>query len=128
MDGRDLFFRFLFGGSAVVLSYVTAKLLPWEVIGGIFAAFPAVMVVAVMMVGMKKGSKEAAKIAQGSVYGMIGCLLCALTVLFSLQFTRNWWGSFIFGLISWFASSLFLVYMRDYKKKKKESSIKPDHG
>lgn len=34
MDGRDLFFRFLFGGSAVVLSYEAAKLLPWKVIGG----------------------------------------------------------------------------------------------
>ncbi|WP_017434355.1 DUF3147 family protein [Saccharococcus caldoxylosilyticus] len=115
MDGRDLFFRFLFGGSAVVLSYVTAKLLPWKVIGGIFAAFPAVMVVAVMMVGMKYGSKEAAKTAQGSVYGMIGCLICVLTVLFSLQLTHNWWVSFIFGLIAWFASSSFLVYMRDHK-------------
>ncbi|AEH49356.1 MULTISPECIES: DUF3147 family protein [Bacillales] len=127
MDGRDLFFRFLFGGSAVVLSYVTAKLLPWKVIGGIFAAFPAVMVVAVMMVGMTKGSKEAAKIAQGSVYGMIGCFICVLTVLFSLQLTRNWWGSFIFGLISWFASSLFLVYMRDRKQEKRASSIRSEH-
>ena len=115
MDGRDLFFRFLFGGSAVVLSYVTAKLLPWKVIGGIFAAFPAVMVVAVMMVGMKYGSKEAAKTAQGSVYGMIGCLICVLMVLFSLQLTHNWWVSFIFGLIAWLASSSFLVYMRDHK-------------
>jgi uncharacterized membrane protein (GlpM family) len=124
MDGRDLLFRFLFGGSAVVLSYVTAKLLPWKVIGGIFAAFPAVMVVAVMMVGMKKGSKEAAKTAQGSVYGMIGCLICVLTVLFSLQFTQNWWGSFIFGLVTWFASSLFLVHIREHKKEKRVPSVK----
>jgi uncharacterized membrane protein (GlpM family) len=127
MDRRDLFFRFLFGGSAVVLSYVTAELLPWKVIGGIFAAFPAVMVVAVMMVGMKKGSKEAAKTAQGSVYGMIGGFICVLTVLFSLRFTQNWWGSFIFGLITWFASSLFLVYMRDHKKENRASSIKLEH-
>lgn len=61
MDYRDLFYRFLFGGIAVVLSYVTSIVLPWEMIGGIFAAFPAVMIVAVMMVGIKKGSKEAAK-------------------------------------------------------------------
>ncbi|BBU41042.1 MULTISPECIES: DUF3147 family protein [Aeribacillus] len=127
MDGRDLFFRFLFGGSAVVLSYEAAKLLPWKVIGGIFAAFPAVMVVAVMMVGTKNGSKEAAKTAQGSVYGMVGCFICVLAVLFSLQFTHNWWGSFIFGLITWFASSLFLVYMRDHKKESRVSSIKSQH-
>ncbi|KYD21556.1 MULTISPECIES: DUF3147 family protein [Anoxybacillaceae] len=127
MDRRDLFFRFLFGGSAVVLSYVTAKLLPWKVIGGIFAAFPAVMVIAVMMVGMKKGSKDAAKTAQGSVYGMIGGFICVLTVLFSLQLTQNWWGSFISGLITWFASSLFLVYMRDHKKENRASNIKLEH-
>lgn len=94
---------------------------------GIFAAFPAVMVVAVMMVGTKNGSKEAAKTAQGSVYGMVGCFICVLAVLFSLQFTHNWWGSFIFGLITWFASSLFLVYMRDHKKESRVSSIKSQH-
>ena len=58
MDYRDLFYRFLFGGIAVVLSYVTSIVLPWEMIGGIFAAFPAVMIVAVMMVGIKKAQRK----------------------------------------------------------------------
>jgi uncharacterized membrane protein (GlpM family) len=118
--------RFLLGGGAVVASTIISRKLGSK-IGGIFAAFPAVMVVAVMMVGTKNGSKEAAKTAQGSVYGMVGCFICVLAVLFSLQFTHNWWGSFIFGLITWFASSLFLVYMRDHKKESRVSSIKSQH-
>jgi uncharacterized membrane protein (GlpM family) len=118
--------RFLLGGGAVVASTIISRKLGSK-IGGIFAAFPAVMVVAVMMVGTKNGSKEAAKTAQGSVYGMVGCFICVLAVFFSLQFTHNWWGSFIFGLITWFASSLFLVYMRDHKKESRVSSIKSQH-
>ncbi len=113
----DLFIRFMVGGLAVVLSYVTSVLLPWEVIGGIFAAFPAVMVVAVMMMGMKNGSKAAAKTAGGSVYGMIGCLICVISVLFSLKFTKQWTLSVMIGLIAWFFSSFFLVQLKEKKRK-----------
>jgi len=107
---RDLLLRFILGGSAVVLSYVTAQRLPWKAIGGIFATFPAVMVVAVMMVGWKKGSKEAAKTARGSVYGMIGGLICVMTLLFTLKTTQNWGISVILGLLMWLTSSLVLAH------------------
>lgn len=118
MDTKDLLYRFLFGGLAVVASYVTSVLLPWKVIGGIFAAFPAVMIVAVMMVGIKKGSEEAAKTANGSVYGMIGCFICVLAVLFMLKMTGQWLLSLIIGLIVWFCSSIFLVQLREKMNRK----------
>lgn len=102
MDTKDLLYRFLFGGLAVVLSYVASVLLPWKIIGGIFAAFPAVMIVAVMMVGIKKGSKEAAKTANGSVYGMIGCFICVIAVLLMLKWTDLWLVSLLIGLVVWF--------------------------
>lgn len=118
LDTKDLLYRFLFGGLAVVASYVTSVLLPWKVIGGIFAAFPAVMIVAVMMVGIKKGSEEAAKTANGSVYGMIGCFICVLAVLFMLKMTGQWLLSLIIGLIVWFCSSIFLVQLREKMNRK----------
>lgn len=113
LDTKDLLYRFLFGGLAVVLSYVTSVFLPWKIIGGIFAAFPAVMIVAVMMVGIKKGSKEAAKTANGSVYGMIGCFICVIAVLLMLKWTDLWLVSLIIGLVVWFFSSVFLVHLRE---------------
>jgi uncharacterized membrane protein (GlpM family) len=113
LDTKDLLYRFLFGGSAVVLSYVASVLLPWKIIGGIFAAFPAVMIVAVMMVGIKKGSKEAAKTANGSVYGMIGCFICVIAVLLMLKWTDLWLVSLLIGLVVWFFSSIFLVHLRE---------------
>ncbi len=69
MDTKDLLYRFLFGGLAVVLSYVASVLLPWKIIGGIFAAFPAVMIVAVMMVGIKKGLRRLQKRQMGRYTG-----------------------------------------------------------
>jgi len=113
LDTKDLLYRFLFGGLAVVLSYVASVLLPWKIIGGIFAAFPAVMIVAVMMVGIKKGSKEAAKTANGSVYGMIGCFICVIAVLLMLKWTDLWLVSLLIGLVVWFFSSIFLVHLRE---------------
>jgi uncharacterized membrane protein (GlpM family) len=113
LDTKDLLYRFLFGGSAVVLSYIASVLLPWKIIGGIFAAFPAVMIVAVMMVGIKKGSKEAAKTANGSVYGMIGCFICVIAVLLMLKWTDLWLVSLLIGLVVWFFSSIFLVHLRE---------------
>ncbi len=109
MERKDLFLRFIFGGTAVMLSYVVSVITPWKVLGGIFAAFPAVMVVAVMMIGLKNGSKRAAQIAQGSVYGMIGCGICVVSVLFFLHFSRNWWLSLLLGLVLWFISAILIL-------------------
>lgn len=117
MNKLDLFFRFLFGGSAVVLSYIASNVLPWKILGGVFAAFPAVMIVAVMMMGINKGSKHAAQIAQGSVYGMIGGAICVVTVYFSLQFSQSWSLSILLGLIAWFSSSLLIIKLRELSKK-----------
>lgn len=61
----------------------------------------------------KKGSKEAAKTANGSVYGMIGCFICVIAVLLMLKWTDLWLVSLIIGLVVWFFSSVFLVHLRE---------------
>ncbi|MFL6554714.1 MAG: DUF3147 family protein, partial [Bacillus sp. (in: firmicutes)] len=73
--------RFLLGGAAVSLSYLITIISPWKILAGIFAAFPAVMLTAVIMVGIASGTKKATNIARGSVYGMIGGIICVITVL-----------------------------------------------
>ncbi|MWC29888.1 DUF3147 family protein [Paenibacillus sp. MMS18-CY102] len=109
MGLKESALRFLLGGMAVVLSYFASMALPWKSLGGIFATFPAVMVVAVLMVGINQGSKKAAEIANGSVFGMSGCAVCVMVVLFMLQATGMWWISIGLGLICWF-SSAYLIY------------------
>ncbi|WP_428909556.1 DUF3147 family protein [Niallia sp. Krafla_26] len=113
MHSKDLLIRFILGGGAVAISYLVTVLSPWEILAGIFAAFPAVMITAVLMVGISAGSQHAAKIAKGSVYGMIGCAICVITVWTSLKITGNWMLSIILGLILWLISSIFVSNVRE---------------
>ena len=46
MNYKDLIIRFVLGGAAVMLSYLVTVISPWEILAGIFAAFPAVMITA----------------------------------------------------------------------------------
>ena len=109
---KDLWFRFLLGGTAVMLSYLISVVSPWRILAGIFAAFPAVMITAVIMVGIKSGSKKAAYIANGSVFGMIGGVVCVITVLLGLQISGNWLFSICIGIFSWLINSVAISYIR----------------
>lgn len=113
MQGKDLMLRFMIGGAAVALSYIVSALVPWRLLAGVFATFPAVMIAAVSVVGMSSGSKKASEIAKGSVYGMLGCSACVLTVHEMLTATGIWWASVAAGLIAWFVSSALLLYIRE---------------
>ncbi|WP_338470608.1 DUF3147 family protein [Niallia sp. XMNu-256] len=127
MNSKDLLIRFILGGSAVAISYLVTVVSPWEILGGIFAAFPAVMITAVLMVGISSGSKNAAKIASGSIYGMIGCAICVVTVWTSLQITNNWMLSIVLGLIFWLGSSTFVSYLREKIGLLNKTVLKPAH-
>src|SRR4051794_30319124 len=113
MNIKDLFIRFLLGGTAVSLSYLITVISPWKILAGIFAAFPAVMLTAVIMVGIAAGTTKATNIAKGSVYGMIGGIVCVTTVLLVLEATNNWIFSIIIGLLSWLGSSLAISILKE---------------
>ena len=113
MNKQDLFIRFLLGGTAVSISYLITIISPWKILAGIFAAFPAVMLTAVIMVGIAAGTKKATNIAKGSVYGMIGGIVCVTTVLFVLEATNNWLLSIVTGLLSWLGSSLAISTLKE---------------
>jgi hypothetical protein len=124
MNKLDLLMRFIFGGAAVSLSYIITVISPWKILAGIFAAFPAVMLTAIMMVGLASGTKKAADIAKGSVYGMIGGIVCVTTVLLALQATDNWLFSITLGLILWLGSSLAISNMRERAARKAVRQVK----
>nr|WP_295969990.1 DUF3147 family protein [uncultured Bacillus sp.] len=111
---KDLLIRFVLGGAAVAISYMITVISPWKILGGIFAAFPAVMITAVLMRGITFGSKSAAKIANGSIFGMIGGVFCAVTVWFVLKETHNFGLSIILGLILWLGSSIIVAAVKEH--------------
>ncbi len=113
MNYKDLFIRFILGGAAVAISYLVTIVSPWELLAGIFAAFPAVMITAVLMVGLASGSKNAAKIANGSVFGMIGGVVCVATVWTVLTVTSNWPLSIVLGLLFWLGSSILVSTLKE---------------
>ena len=123
MNKKDLFIRFVLGGTAVMLSYIVTIVSPWDILAGIFAAFPAVMVTAVLMMGITSGSKHAARVANGSVYGMIGGVVCVITVWFGLKMSDQWIFSVCLGLIFWLGSSIIVSRLRDHVKRLKVSRV-----
>lgn len=116
MNKKDLFIRFILGGMAVMLSYLVTIVSPWEILAGIFAAFPAVMITAVLMMGITSGSKHAAQVAKGSVYGMIGGVVCVATVWLGLKISDHWVFSICLGLLFWLGSSIIVSRMKDHVK------------
>ncbi len=99
-----------------MLSYLVTVISPWKILAGIFAAFPAVMITAVLMMGIVSGSKNAAKVANGSVYGMIGGVVCVATVWITLTISNNWLFSIFLGLVLWLGSSIAVSLVRERTK------------
>jgi uncharacterized membrane protein (GlpM family) len=121
---KDLLIRFLLGGAAVMVSYLITVISPWKILAGIFAAFPAVMITAVLMVGIASGSKNAAKIANGSVFGMIGGVVCVATVWSVLQVSGNWTLSIVLGLLFWLGSSFIVSTFRDKLNNSRKNTMR----
>ncbi|MFD0825938.1 DUF3147 family protein [Neobacillus sp. M.A.Huq-85] len=119
MNKQDLFIRFLLGGFAVSLSYLITIISPWKILAGIFAAFPAVMLTAVIMVGIASGTRKATNIAKGSIYGMMGGSVCVTTVLLVLEGTNNWGLSIASGILAWLTSSIAISTIREKAFSKK---------
>lgn len=113
MKKFDLLLRFLLGGLAVMLSYLVSIIFPWQVLAGIFATFPAVMITAILMVGLISGSKSAAKTANGSIYGMVGGAICVITVWLCLSYTDHWLLSVMLGLFVWLISSVLIARLKE---------------
>lgn len=106
---KDLTLRFLLGGGSVAACYILLQVIPWKSFAGIFAAFPAVMVAAVIMTGVFEGSRQAADVALGATAGMAGCTVCVLTAILCMIYLNNWAISLIIATIAWFFSSVVSI-------------------
>jgi len=116
----DYLIRFLVGGSILVLVYILSAVLPWKIMAGMFAAFPGVMAAAVILSGWRQGDTVAAETARGSVYGMVGGLVCVIITVLVLSLDGHWLLALAVGLASWLSASILLhAIVRQIREKRR---------
>lgn len=108
MKTKILLLKFLIGGSTVAFSYIISKVIPWEDFGGIFATFPAVFLLSLIIAGMEYGNTFATNVCRGAVFGMTGGLISILVTWSMLSTTSNYALSIVTGFIAWFVSALII--------------------
>ncbi|MCQ1536630.1 DUF3147 family protein [Methanosarcina sp. KYL-1] len=106
MFGIDLFpvlLRFLFGGSAVVAATLIARAFGGR-IGGIFAAFPAVYLAAVVGLSLEYEGSEllfvSEELSKGALVGMLADIGCALAASY-LILRYGWKKGLGYSLLLW---------------------------
>lgn len=108
MFGIDIFpilLRFLFGGSSVVASTLIARSFGGR-LGGIFAAFPAVYLAAVVGLSIEYRGSElllvSEQLSKGALVGMVADICCALAASY-LILKHGWkiglWLSLFFWVV-----------------------------
>jgi len=98
--------RFAFGGTiSVVAALVGAA--TTESIGGIFTAFPAILVASLTLIDKQEDPEHASYDAVGAALGAVGFVACALFISLTLQ---RWptAASLGVGLSIWLAVSVVL--------------------
>ncbi|WP_422446478.1 DUF3147 family protein [Thermoanaerobacterium sp. DL9XJH110] len=125
-DWLDILVRFLFGGSAVVASYLVSLAVPWPSLAGVFAAFPAVMAAAIIMTGYKQGSSAAGEVALGAVAGMLGGIICILAAVTLIPLFHNWAVGLFVSLFVWFGAAAIFNHL--FAKVKEKTSAMAGKG
>jgi hypothetical protein len=108
--------RFIFGGSAVAASAIIAKKFGGR-LGGVFAAFPAVYLAAIIGLSMDYKGNEllqvSEQISKGAVVGMLADICCALAAsYFILRY--GWKKGLVYSLLLWvvLAPTIYFTWFR----------------
>jgi uncharacterized membrane protein (GlpM family) len=112
---NDVLLRFFLGGAAVAISAVIGRMAGGR-IGGIFAAFPAVYLSAVISVTMGSGEHALGKaidVSKGALIGMLANIICAICA--SIFIRRYGLGSGLIRAIAvWFGVSSAIFFSTLY--------------
>lgn len=103
IDFSSILLRFLFGGSAVVASRLIARSFGGK-LGGVFAAFPAVYLAAIVGLSMEYEGSEllsvSEQLSKGAFVGMAADICCALAAsYFILKY--GWKTGLSLSLLFW---------------------------
>lgn len=110
-----LFIRFLLGGAAVVASTIIARRLG-EKAAGIFAAFPAVYLAALLTTGLDFSGKSlidhSILLSKGAIIGMFINIIIAIIAGVLLQ--KGWKRGLVNVMAFWFALSFVAVIISSF--------------
>lgn len=110
-----LLIRFFLGGAAVVASTIIARKLG-EKAGGIFAAFPAVYLAALLTDGLDFQGKELIShsliLSQGAMIGMTINILIA--IIAGVLIPRGWKRGLVNSMVIWFVVSMVVVLITSH--------------
>jgi uncharacterized membrane protein (GlpM family) len=111
-----LLIRFLLGGLAVVACTVVAKKLG-EKAGGIFAAFPAVYLAAILTIGLDFHGGQlishSIMLSKGAIFGMAINILVAILAGHLLP-KVGWKRGILHSMACWFTVSLIVVFITSH--------------
>ena len=127
---KDYAIRFLFGGS---ISVVAALLGHWGTprFGGLFTAFPAILLASLTLIGKQEGREPSAEDAEGGAVGSIALVGTALFIAAMLAWLIGV-ASLLAALLLWLLLSLGLYllcvkggWLRTYPDQESRSSEQP---
>lgn len=104
--------RFVLGGSAVVASTLVARAFGGR-IGGVFAAFPAVYLAAILSLCLEYHGDElltlSMHLSEGAFIGMIADIICAVAA--SRFIVKNGWGKGLLqALLIWLIAAMGIYF------------------
>lgn len=111
-----LLIRFLLGGLAVVACTIVAKKLG-DKVGGIFAAFPAVYLAALLTIGLDFHGGQlishSIMLSRGAIFGMAINIVVALLAGYLLP-KVGWKKGIVQSMACWFAVSVIVVLITSH--------------
>ena len=81
---KDYFVRFLFGGAVSVIAALISQLTTAR-IGGIFTAFPAILLASLTIINREDGKHETEEDAKGGIVGATALVITAIVLSLTLQ-------------------------------------------
>ncbi|GCE02759.1 DUF3147 family protein [Dictyobacter aurantiacus] len=81
---KDYIIRFFFGGAISVIAALITQLTNGR-IGGIFMAFPAILLASLTIINRKDGQHKAEEDAKGAIIGALAFVLTAIVLSLTLQ-------------------------------------------
>lgn len=104
--------RFVLGGLAVVLATIIARFTGTR-IGGIFAAFPAVYLAAILSLSLDYQGSQLVKmsihVSQGALIGMLANILCALAASWLIA-SHGWKKGLLQALVIWLVAATGIYF------------------
>lgn len=119
MDGLSvsaLLIRFVLGGLAVLISTIIARKLG-EKAGGIFAAFPAVYLAALLTISLDFSGNDLIEhsilLSKGAIIGMAINIVIAIIAGYLLP-RQGWKRGLFHSMVCWFFVSLLVVMLTSH--------------